>query len=433
MSQNYYNQDIKAGISAVDKDKFQGYLDLGNKALVSLKSQFKDGLMPLLELPGNVTDLEDIEPIAEYFCSNFDNVIVLGTGGSSLGGKTLCELSVPSRATRPKIHFMDNIDPHSFDLLFQQINPKRTGFIVISKSGRTAETLTQFLYCLDIFRSQVFEGEPKLNLVNHFFIITEPGDRPLRRLAESWKFKVIDYDPRIVGRYSALAIPSLLPSLIAGVDGYEIREGAKQVIKQMISAKNVNECPPALGAILNVALAKENNIHTTVLMVYLDRLNCFGSWFQQLWAESLGKNGEGTTPVRALGAVDQHSQLQLYLDGPKNKLITLLVANQMNKGGLIPVDIATDPEINFIAGKRMGDLMAAEQRATATALIKNDCPTRIITIASLDERTMGSLLMHFMLETIITADLLDLNAFNQPAVEQGKIMAKKYLITGNYQ
>jgi glucose-6-phosphate isomerase len=164
-------------------------------------------------------------------------------------------------------------------------------------------------------------------------------------------------------------------------------------------------------------------------MPYLDRLNCFGSWFQQLWAESLGKNGKGTTPIRALGVVDQHSQLQLYLDGPKDKLITLLIANQNNKGGLIPKDLTDDPELKFIADKRMGDLMAAEQRATAATLIKNNCPTRIIKINSLDERSLGSLLMHFMLETIIAADLLGLNAFNQPAVEEGKAMAKQYLIS----
>ncbi len=430
MSQNYYNQDISAGIVALDKNKFQTYLDIGNKALASLKERYNDGLIPLLKLPEKTTDLKAIEPIAERFCENFDNVIILGTGGSSLGGQTLYELSIPSPTTRPTLNFMDNIDPDSFGLLFQQITPERTGFIVISKSGSTAETLTQFLYCLDVFRSQKFREETELKMVDHFLVITEPGDRPLRRLAEEWKIEVIDYDPAIVGRYSVLAVPSLLPTLIAGVDGYEIRKGAAQVIRQMAIADNVNECPPALGAILNVALAKENNIHTTVLMAYVDRLNCFGSWFQQLWAESLGKNGEGTTPVRALGVVDQHSQLQLYLDGPKNKLITLLVANQRNKGGLIPVDIATDPELNFIAGRRMGDLMAAEQRATATALIKNNCPTRIIKIASLDERTMGSLLMHFMLETIIAADLLELNAFDQPAVEQGKIMAKEYLASG---
>jgi len=316
--------------------------------------------------------------------------------------------------------------------LFHKIKPERTGLIAISKSGSTAETLVQFLYCLDVFRSQKIGKSAPLNIINHFLIITEPGDRPLRRLAEKWKIQVIDYDHGIGGRYSALAIPSLLPALIAGVDAYEIRKGAARVLQQILSASTVKECPPILGAILNVALARENNISTTVLMPYSDRLDCFGSWFQQLWAESLGKDGQGTTPIRALGAVDQHSQLQLYLDGPRDKLITLIVADQKNKGGLIPKDLINDPDLDFIANKRMGDLMAAEQSATAATLIKNNCPTRIIEIVSLDEKTLGSLLMHFMLETIVAADLLGLNAFNQPAVEESKTIAKRYLISGEY-
>lgn len=416
----------------MDPDIFKNYLNLGDKALITLKNLYDSQSLPLLELPEKTSDLEEIEPIAEHFCENFDDVIILGTGGSSLGGQTLCSLAIPSGSARPVLHFMDNIDPHSFDLLFNKIKPERTSFIVISKSGHTAETLAQFLYCIDVFRSQNSGKSNALNIINHFLIITESGDRPLRRLADKWQIKVIDYDPLIGGRYSVLAIPSLLPTLIAGVDAYEVRKGAARVINQVLSANTVKECPPVLGALLNVALAKENNIHTTVLMPYLDRLNCFGSWFQQLWAESLGKNGQGTTPIRARGAVDQHSQLQLYLDGPKDKLITLIVADQKNKGGLIPRDLINDPELEFIANKRMGDLMAAEQRATAATLIKNNCPTRIIEITSLDERTLGSLLMHFMLETIVVADLLDLNAFNQPAVEESKAMTKRYLISGDY-
>ena len=422
MLKNYYTQDVSAGVLAIDKTTYQNYLSLGNKALTTLQNLNNSDSLPLLKLPEKILDLEAVEPIAERFCEEFDDIIILGTGGSSLGGQTICALAMPPTTNGPSLHFMNNIDPDSFNLLFQGIKPERTGLIVISKSGNTAETLTQFLYCLDVFRSQISGVE------NHFLIITEPGDRPLRRIGNQWGIEIIDYDPEIGGRYSALAIPSLLPSLIAGVDAYEIRKGASSVIKQLISASSVEECPPALGAILNVALAKENNIKITVLMPYLDRLNYFGSWFQQLWAESLGKDGEGTTPLSALGVVDQHSQLQLYLDGPKDKLFTLILANQDDKGGLIPGDLTIDPELKFINGKKMGDLMAAEQRATVAALINNDCPIRLLNINTLDEKTLGSLLMHFMLETIISADLLKVNAFNQPAVEEGKALAKQNLL-----
>ena len=422
MSRNYYTQDISSSFLDIDEAVYKNYLSLGNNALVSLQNLIKSDALPLVNLPEKKLDLEAVEPFAEYFCEEFDDVIILGTGGSSLGGQTICALATPSLNSRPTLHFMNNIDPDSFNLLFQKIEPDKTGLIVISKSGETPETLTQFLYCLDIFRSQIS------SVKNHFIAITEPGDRPLRRIASQWAIKVIDYDPKIGGRFSALAIPSLLPSLIAGLDAYEVREGGASVVKQMISARSVEECPPAIGAIINVILAKENNIKITVLMPYLDRLNCFGSWFQQLWAESLGKKGKGTTPLRALGAVDQHSQLQLYLDGPKDKFFTLIFADQINKGGLIPQDLANDPELKFISNKKMGDLMAAEQKATATSLINNKCPTRLLNINVLDEKTIGSLLMHFMLETIMVANLLGLNAFDQPAVEEGKAMAKKSLL-----
>jgi glucose-6-phosphate isomerase len=318
---------------------------------------------------------------------------------------------------------MANIDADSFDRLFQSITPERTGFIVISKSGGTAETLTQFLYCLDIFHNQLDEDKIK----EHFTVITEPGDRALRRLAKRWELEIIDHDPGVGGRYSALSVVGLLPALIAGLDAYQIRDGAMSVLKPILDDGDAKECAPAQGAVINIALAQERAINTTVLMPYLDRLVSFGLWYRQLWAESLGKDGYGTTPANALGTVDQHSQLQLYLDGPRDKFFTLLFADRANTGGLVPADLADDPELAFIAGKRMGDLMAAEQQATAETLINHNCPTRIMTIETIDEHSLGALMMHFMLETIIAADLLGVNAFDQPAVEEGKIRAKSFL------
>jgi glucose-6-phosphate isomerase len=423
LPQSYYNQDVRASVAALEATRYETYLAKADTALHALKAHYNSKELALFGQPEETSDLESIELIAERFCENFDDVIVLGTGGSSLGGQTICELAIPSGPARPALHFMDNIDSDSFDRLFQNISPQRTGFIVISKSGGTAETLTQFLYCLDVFRGQLDADK----IPQHFIVITEPGERPLRRLAEKLHLEIIDHDPGVGGRFSAFSIVSLLPALIAGIDAYQIREGAAAVLQQMNSASTSKDFPPAIGAVLNVALANENNINTTVLMPYLDRLTCFGAWFRQLWAESLGKNGLGTTPVRALGTVDQHSQMQLYLDGPKDKFFTLILADQKNTGGKIPEDLADDPDLKFIAGKRMGDLMAAEQQATAATLIKNNRPTRIINIKSLDEPTLGALLMHFMLETIIAADLLGVNAFDQPAVETGKILAKQYL------
>ena len=405
----------------------EDYTLKAESSLSSLKALYSDGKSPLLNLTGQTSDIELIEPIAEYFCENFNDIIILGTGGSSLGGQTICALNDNTKPLNPTLHFMDNIDPDSFNCLFRSITPEQTGFIVISKSGNTAETLTQFLYCLDIFRSLKIGKSISRDVPHHFVVITEPGRRTLRRIAEKWKIKILDHDPQIGGRYSALSIVGLLPSLIAGIDAYQIRKGAETTIQEMVSATSVTKCAPAMGAVLNVALAKENNVNATILMPYLDRLSYFGAWFQQLWAESLGKNNQCTTPIRALGTVDQHSQLQLYLEGPKDKFFTLIMAEQKNKGGMIPVDITDDPELSFITGKRMGDLMAAEQQATAMTLIKNKCPTRILHIESLNEKSLGALLMHFMLETIIAAELMGVNAFDQPAVEESKALVKKIL------
>jgi glucose-6-phosphate isomerase len=163
------------------------------------------------------------------------------------------------------------------------------------------------------------------------------------------------------------------------------------------------------------------------MMAYADRLERFTKWYVQLWAESLGKDGKGTTPIGALGPLDQHSQLQLFIAGPRDKLFTVVTADPSGRGPRMPADLAKLSGEPDFSGKTIGDLVAAQGRATAETLAKNGCPVRTITLPRLDERHLGELLMHFMLETIITADLLGVDAFDQPAVEEGKVLAKRYL------
>jgi len=161
-----------------------------------------------------------------------------------------------------------------------------------------------------------------------------------------------------------------------------------------------------------------------VVMPYGDRLERFAMWHRQLWAESLGKDGKGTTPIAALGPVDQHSQLQLYLGGPRDKLYTILTQGLAGKG---PRIVSADPELAYLNGRTVGDLADAEQRATIDTLIANTRPTRTLNVPVPDAHTIGALFMHFMLETIIAAHVLGVDPFDQPAVEQGKLLAKKYL------
>lgn len=393
-----------------------------------LKTLYDSGDLPLLRLPETSRDLDDLQEVAKRFRTSFDDVVVLGTGGSSLGGQTLYSLADSGFGPRkggPRIHFLDNVDPDTFELLYEQLDLKRTGFIVISKSGGTAETVAQFIACLDRLMTLIGRSEvPK-----HALVITETdnGANPLRSLADRLSLPVLAHDPNVGGRYSVLSVVGLLPAMIAGLDAYAVRKGALSVLKATLEGPDPRESDPAVGAAIKVAFLQKKGIANTVLMPYVDRLANFGLWFQQLWAESLGKNGTGSTPIRAMGTRDQHSQMQLYLAGPRDKLFTLMTLNVAGEGRLISNALVKEAELAYLQRRRMGDLLDAEQRATAQTLVKNGCPMREFQLERLDEEVMGALLMHFMLETIIAAGLLGVNAFDQPAVEEGKVLARKFL------
>lgn len=413
-----YRQDIagcladncKAGVTSAELDDT---LRRAVPALPKLTKMQHDGSLPLLRLPARRDDLAQIKPLAAEF-AKFKDVIVLGTGGSSLGGQTLVALAPPGRT---RVYFMDNVDPHSFTLLFDALDPAKTGLIAISKSGGTAETLVQFFACMNWLS--------KRNAARTI-VITEPKPNPLRALAESRKLRTLEHDPNIGGRYSVLSIVGLLPAMIAGIDVAALRRGAGAVLDATLAAKNPRDAAPAVGAAVSVALNERHGVVSTVVMPYIDRLAHFGLWFRQLWAESLGKDGKGTTPIRAVGTVDQHSQLQLYLNGPADKMFSLVMLAQAGKGSRMPAKLA-DPSLGYLAGKRMGDLIDAEQRATAQTLIRNGRPTRVFHIERLDAQAVGALMMHYMLETMIAAELWGVNAFDQPAVEQGKVLARQFL------
>jgi glucose-6-phosphate isomerase len=195
----------------------------------------------------------------------------------------------------------------------------------------------------------------------------------------------------------------------------------------VLEGKTPAEVPAALGAALAVSLAESRNKQISVLMAYADRLERMTRWYVQLWAESLGKDGKGTTPLGALGPVDQHSQLQLFIAGPRDKLFTIITTACAGRGPRMDQKLAELAGEPGLGGKTIGDLVAAQGRATADTLARNGRPVRTIQIERLDESSLGELLMHFMLETIIAAHLLGVDAFDQPAVEEGKVLAKQYL------
>lgn len=418
--------ESKVGKSGLPQASLDRELARASAALDRFRQWKADGTLPLLSLPGARDDLALLKPHAERF-ARFEHVIVLGTGGSSLGGQTLValkDLGFGPQGGRPKLWFMDNVDPSTFIELAARLPLARTGLIVISKSGTTAETLTQFLTLLPEFEAKV--GKDKL--AEHVIAITEPSDNALGRLAARIGCPILDHDPRVGGRFSVLSLVGLLPAMIAGLDVGAIREGAASVLDPVLEASDARDLAPAIGAALSIGLAKERGIGTTVLMPYCDRLGYFGFWYRQLWAESLGKGGNGTTPVRAMGTVDQHSQLQLYLGGAPDKMFTVLILDTAGQGKPItPEALGGDKGLAYLENQSLGDLLLAEADATAATLIKNGRPTRVMRITTLDERVMGALMMHYMLETMFAAELLGVDAFDQPAVEEGKILTRQYL------
>jgi glucose-6-phosphate isomerase len=402
-------------------------------ALDRLRQHYSEGTLPLLRLPEKQDDLAQIRKAATTLTASTTDLVMLGTGGSSLGGQTLAQLAfynisgVGSLRPAPRVHFIDNLDPVSFETMLAKLPLGTTRFVSISKSGGTAETLMQTIAALSALK------HARIDPAKVVLGISEPAKpgKPngLRALLEHHRVPMLDHDPGVGGRYSALTNVGLLPAAALGLDIAAIRKGAANALRPVLDKKPPTDVPAAVGAALSVALAEGKGKSISVLMAYCDRLERFTHWYVQLWAESLGKQGKGTTPLAALGPVDQHSQVQLFIAGPRDKLFTVVTVGAKGLGPRMDGELAKLAGEPSFAGKTIGDLVAAEGRATAETLAKNGCPVRTIHIERLDEGSLGELLMHFMLETIIAAHLLGIDAFDQPAVEEGKVLAKKYLMS----
>jgi glucose-6-phosphate isomerase len=421
----------RIGTEGVTASVLDEALRATGEALAFLRARHADGALPLLQLPAKHNDITELRDTAARLTAYASDIVILGVGGSSLGGQTLAQLAghavpgVGALRVGPRLHFMDNLDPESYATLLERLPLPTTRFVAISKSGGTGETLMQTTAAL----AAVKAAGLAVRIPDLFLGLTEParGNKRsgLRVLFDEHRVPMLDHDPGVGGRYSVLTNVGLLPAAIIGLDIDAIRGGAAKALAPVLAGRAGADVPAAVGAALSVALARTKPI--AVMMAYADRLERFTRWYVQLWAESLGKDGKGTTPIAALGPVDQHSQLQLYIAGPRNKLFTIITVGTAGRGPRIAADLASlagEPEF---AGKTIGDLVAAQGRATAETLAKNGCPVRTIHIERLDETSLGELLMHFMLETIIAAHLLGVDPFDQPAVEDGKVLAKQYL------
>ncbi|MGB8611780.1 MAG: glucose-6-phosphate isomerase [Pseudolabrys sp.] len=428
-------REEKIGPHGIAADALKAALARAEGALDQIRARHADSTLPLLRLPETRADLETIKDTARQLADRATDIVILGTGGSSLGGQTLAQLTgfaVPGvgvLGAPPQLHFIDNLDPDSFETLLARLPHATTRFVAISKSGGTAETLMQTIAALSALR----EAGLQTRIPDIFLGISEPSRsgkvNGLRDLLGKFRVSMLDHDAGVGGRYSALTNVGLLPAAFLGLDIAAVREGAGIALAPVLAKKPAMQVPSAVGAALSVALSESKGKSISVLMAYCDRLQRFTHWYVQLWAESLGKKGKGTTPLAALGPVDQHSQLQLFIGGPRDKLFTVITVDGAGSGPSMDGDLAKLAGEPGFAGKSIGDLVAAEGRATAETLAKNGCPVRTIHINRLDEEALGELMMHFMLETIIAAHLLGIDPFDQPAVEEGKVLAKKYLMS----
>ncbi|HRV72123.1 MAG TPA: glucose-6-phosphate isomerase [Thermovirgaceae bacterium] len=358
---------------------------------------------------------------AEWLRS-FDTVIQTGIGGSALGNQMLSralthpyynELTAEERGG-PRFYVADNADPESVSSILEMTDPSRTAFIVASKSGATAETMANFLFSLDFLGRNGVE-DPASNII----VITDPQKGALRTFAEETGCRVMSVPGNVGGRYSVLSPVGLLSAASQGADIQAILRGASAMKKQIsgTEGKTGNPAWVIAAASMRNYLAGRNMV---VLMPYSDRLEAFSEWFCQLWAESLGKDGRGSTPVRALGAIDQHSQVQLYAEGPDDKLYIFITVEERAEVIIPEPQLKSLESLSYLGGKGMGEMLGLEAMSTAAALIKANRPVMGISVPSVDAFRLGGLIFLFEYATAIAGIAQGIDPFDQPGVEQGK-------------
>jgi glucose-6-phosphate isomerase len=389
----------------------------------AMRADIAEGGFPAASIAQQSDDLFEIQDAAARLSAHCDTVAVLGVGGSSLGAEALCALAL----TPPvDVRFLNNPDPETVARFAASVDMTRVGLVLVSKSGGTAETLALAMTLMPtLIKHRAADA-----VADYSVAIVEPGDNPLCRLADLWGVPAIDHPVDIGGRYSALSAVGLLPAALAGLDVTAVRAGASEALEQNLAGETVDDVPAALGAAVSLALLQSQGARMNVLMPYADALAPFARWYRQLWAESVGKNGHGTTPIDALGAVDQHSQLQLYLDGPKDKMFTIVTQQLAGRGDRVPPELAQQAGTEYLSGQTTGDLLAAEQEATIDSLCAHGRPVRRIDVVRADEAAVGALMVHFMLETVTAAFMMGVDPFDQPAVDDGKERARQRLADG---
>jgi len=418
------------GAALANETKLEKYEEvlLGiSESLLKGASEGEDGY-GWIDLPEK--EHEQVVKVAEAL-SSFDSLVHIGIGGSALGNKMLFEcLTHPfynelSREERkgPRFYLLDNSDPDLFLSVLDMVDLSRTGFIVVSKSGATAETMANFLALWERLKKNKFP-----DIERRIVVITDPNKGALRKFANEIGCLTLEVPQNVGGRFSVLSPVGLLSAATQGISIKELLHGAKDMKKKLFERNSMDKNPAWILAALSMEhyLAGRNML---VFMPYLSRMNSFTEWFSQLWAESLGKNGKGTTPIRAIGAIDQHSQVQLYTSGPDDKFFLILTEGKSERNVFFPEKIKEDSlnSLSYLLGKDMKRMLNCEAQGTMAALAKSGKPVVWMEVPTLDAYHLGGLIYFFEYITAITGGLMKVNPFDQPGVEQGKVYTRALL------
>lgn len=371
-----------------------------------------------------------VKEYASMVENRFENILVLGIGGSALGGLAVTEallkpywnfLTKEQRNNFPRIFFLDNIDPDSIVGLLETLDLKKTLVNVITKSGDTAETMSQFMIIKDRLYKELGDDYRK-NIV----ATTDKYVGVLKQIAEQEGYKIFVIPNDVGGRFSVFSAVGLLPFALVGINIDDIINGIKDM-DLALKNTDINENIAGQYALIHYLLDIKKNKKISVMMPYSNRLKYIPDWYVQLWAESLGKecnlNGElvnnGTTPLKAVGVTDQHAQIQLFNEGPNDKIINFIRVGEFDNELKIP-NIFEYTGIGYLAGKTVNDLINAEADATRVTLTDYKRPTLTINIPKVNAYYVAQLLYMLEIQTAIAGALYNINAFNQPGIEQAK-------------
>lgn len=435
-----FNNVLRVGAEhGLTEQELDAATEQARQAIQMVQQRRQSGDLRWMELP--YADTGEIEQLAADLRDQFENFVVLGIGGSALGNIALnTALNGPfynqltGRKT-PRLFVLDNSDPEFNAGLLDVIDPAKSVFNVITKSGSTGETLSSFLFFRDAVQKAV--GADKIK--DHFVLTTDPAKGPLRDLVNQEGFRSLPVPEGVGGRFSVLSPVGLLSAAVTGSDIKQLLAGAAYA-DELTREADPWRNPAALGALIQYLLYGKG-VDIVVMMPYAQRLKDVADWFAQLWAESLGKKlsrtGEtvnvGPTPVKALGATDQHSQVQLYVEGPFNKLINFIRVEQFAEQGSLPAGYADMDAFGYLTGHSFAELINAEQEATAIALTEAGKPNMAHVVPEINAFTVGQLLYLLEVQTAIAGELFGIDAFDQPGVEAGKIATYALLGRSGYE